>query len=447
LNLKNGDCKHVVLFGTFNENKYFLGDYRDKFDLIGFNANIIAHAPDGIAAFISRLTNKAFFIDPQTHAFQQPIHTIKVRRNKSDKWKVKKSIATLANYYGSIIRENVGSEQLKAGSLKDKEIVEICGNTLSFQQNLIQKSAEKLDVKEFLEFSEVELRPVFFIAPYFYLEPDKLDEELEDNISFITESKNSLDKDIFLSSKAVFAEIVLNQELLYDVNSTEKILKKYTDCAADGFLVWINDFSEVSVSGSALKKYKEFLYELGKQGQPIIALHGSYYSIALSGKKGILAGVGHGIEYGESRPVVPVGGGVPLAKFYFPKFHKRIDYSPDAQNILTEKEWHLTPRMYFDNVCSCEMCRKIIQEDVEQGFEEYGETKKSEKNSRLYPTPEAMDKSRRHYLNTKINEYHRCTSVSISEIISELQNSHTIAERISSHPFTHLQRWADVLST
>jgi hypothetical protein len=93
------------------------------------------------------------------------------------------------------------------------------------------------------------------------------------------------------------------------------------------------------------------------------------------------------------------------------------------------------------------MCRKIIQEDVEQGFEEYGETKKSEKNSRLYPTPEAMDKSRRHYLNTKINEYHRCTSVSISEIISELQNSHTIAERISSHPFTHLQRWADVLST
>jgi hypothetical protein len=186
---------------------------------------------------------------------------------------------------------------------------------------------------------------------------------------------------------------------------------------------------------------------LKKKGQPIIALHGSYYSIALSGEKGLLAGVGHGIEYGESRPVVPVGGGVPLAKFYFPKFHKRIDYSPDAQDILIEKGWHLNPRMYFAHVCSCDMCRKIIQEDVEKGFEEYGETKKSEKNNRPYPTPDAMDKSRRHYLNTKINEYHRCMSLSISEIISELQNSHTIAERISSHPFTHLQKWANVLST
>ena len=445
MNLKNGDCKHVVLFGTFNENKYFLGDYRDKFDLVGFNANIVAHAPDGAAAFISRLTNKAFFIDPQTHAFQQPIHTI--MRKKDGQWELKKSIVTLADHYGSIIRENVGSNQIKAGSLKNNEIFEICSNTLSFQRNLIQESAENLDVKEFLEFSQVELRPSFFIAPYFYMEPDKLAEELEDNINFIAESRNSLDKDNSPSNKSLFAEIILHQEILYDVNSTDKILKKYTHCDADGFLVWIDDFSEVSVSGSALKKYKEFLYELGKKGRPIIALHGSYYSIALSGEKGLLAGVGHGIEYGESRPIVPVGGGVPLAKFYFPKFHKRIDYSPDAEDILKEKEWHLNPRMYFDNVCSCEMCKKIIQKDVEQNFHEYGKTKKSEKNGKLYPTPEAMDKSRKHYLNTKINEYHRCRSVSISGIISEIQNSHTIAEKISSHPFTHLQRWADALST
>jgi hypothetical protein len=61
LNLKNGDCKHVVLFRTFNENKYFSGDYKDKFDLVGFNANIIAHAPDGTAAFISRQFEISYF--------------------------------------------------------------------------------------------------------------------------------------------------------------------------------------------------------------------------------------------------------------------------------------------------------------------------------------------------------------------------------------------------
>jgi len=444
LKIKNGDCKHVALFGTFNENKYFLGDYKDSFDLVGFNANIISHAPSGIAAFISQLSKKFYFIDPQTHAFQQPLKTI--MRKRDGKWELKKSIASLAENYGSVIKECAGKYQLTAGKIANEAIEEICKNVLEFQLEKVQKSTENLDVKEFLDFSQIELRPEFLIAPYFYLEMDKLENELRDNIKFITESKKIMDMEDLFSQKPLFAEIVIEKEILVDPESTLMVIKKYSECPAEGFLIWIDDFSEVSVSETILKRYKEFLSNLGHTGKPIIAMHGSYFSIALSGEKGLLAGVGHGIEYGEHRPVIPVGGGVPLAKFYFPKFHKRVNYNPDAQDTLLEMDWIKNRRVYIREVCSCNMCKEVIKNDVQNDFSKYGETKESKKNGQPYPTPEAMDKSRRHYLNTKINEYKKCASFPIAEIINELKTSQSIAEKIKSHPFNHLIKWVNVLS-
>ncbi|MGE5342839.1 MAG: hypothetical protein ACM3SY_15305 [Candidatus Omnitrophota bacterium] len=445
--LKNGQCKHVVLFGAFNERTYFLGDYRNSFDLLGLNSNIIAHAPDGMAAFISGLSNKKFFIDPLTHAFQQPIRTIETRKN--GKWRLKNSIARLSQDYGSIIKEYAGIQQLKAGELTNEQISDICNNVLKFQLNKIQQSAESLDIKEFLEFSDIELKPEFLVAPYFYLEPDNLEKELEDNIRFLNKSKDIEERRVTGSEKKqVFAEITIHNEVLADSEkSIKRVVHKYKkDGRGDGFLIWVDNFSEVSATEAALKKYKDFLKALGEIEKPIIALHGSYFSIVLSGKESLLAGVGHGIEYGEHRPVVPVGGGVPLAKFYFPKFHKRVNYSPDAQDILYETNWINSPKAYFDNVCSCKTCKEIIIADVVSGFKEFGITKISDKNGKAYPDQKAMDKSRRHYLNTKIAEYKRCASTSIDEIVDDLQRNHSIAEEIISHPFTHLKKWANVLS-
>lgn len=444
MKIKNGDCIHVALFGTFNENKYFLGDYKDSFALVGFNANIIAHAPAGIAAFISQLNKKFYFIDPQTHAFQQPLKT--VMRKTDGKWELKKSIAGLAENYGSVIKKCAGKAQLTAGKIADEAIEEICKNVLDFQLNLVQESTQSLDVKEFLEFSQVELRPEFLIAPYFYLELDNVENELKDNIKYITESKKIMAMDDLFSQKPLFAEIVIDKEILVDSKGIHTVIEEYSKCPADGFLIWIDDFSEVSVSETILKRYKEFLSELGHPGKPIIAMHGSYFSIALSGEKGLLAGVGHGIEYGEHRPVIPVGGGVPSAKFYFPKFHKRVNYNPDAQDTLLEMDWIKSRESYIREVCSCNMCKEIIKNDVENDFGKYGETKESNKNSQLYPTPEALDKSRRHYLNTKLTEYKKCASSPISEIINELKTSQSIAEKITSHSFTHLKKWVNLLS-
>lgn len=182
-----------------------------------------------------------------------------------------------------------------------------------------------------------ELNPEFLIAPYFYLEPDNLSAGLKDNLDFIDKSKQSIDSFYPLFKNKLFSEIILNTEVLTDTIKRNQIIDTYKNCSADGFLIWIDDFSEASSSETALKTYKEFLIKLSDNAKPLISLHGSYLSIALSGAdQKLLAGIGHGIEYGEHRPVIPVGGGVPLATFYFPKFHKRVDYSPDAEDILIE---------------------------------------------------------------------------------------------------------------
>lgn len=444
--MKNGDCLHLVLFGTFNESRYFLGDYRDSFDLIGFNANIIAYAPEGMAAFISQLKKKSYFVDPQTHAFQQPLKTVMTQRD--GEWVLKKSIQKLSEHYGSSLKDNAGKTPIVAGSFSDDIINVICSNVLSFEFDIIQNASQKLDVKDFLKFSEVELRPEFLVPPYFCLEPDNLEHELEDNIKFINESKKIMDSQVFSPPKPLFAEIVLSREVLFDPQKLEKVLEQYGGCGSDGFLIWIDDFSEVSVSETALMKYKGFLANLGKSNKPIIAMHGSYFSIALAGEAHkCLAGVGHGIEYGEHRPVVPVGGGVPLAKFYFPKFHQRVDYDPDAENILVHMHWLSDRETYFDEVCDCEMCKRIIKADVASGFHQYGETKISEKDGKAYPTAQAMDKSRRHYLKIKTREYDFCRSSPISDIIADLEKSSETASRIKSPPFDHLKKWIKVLGS
>ena len=442
MQIVNGSCLHVVLYGTFIENKYFLGDYKDCFDLIGFNSNIIAHAPDGISAFISKLKNKSFFIDPQTHAFQHPVET--VMRKKDGINVLKESIRKLADEYGSIFQEQTGIRPVVAGELDNGQKELLTQNVLDFQYSKIQKSIENLGEWEFLSATGRELRPEFLIAPYFFLDPDNLKNELEDNKEFILLSKK-------LSSSfqgvPIYSEIVLHKDVLVDPGKKEEVLRQYSSCDSDGFILWIDDFSEVKESKDTLKKYYDFIKDLSSCNKPILVLHGSYMSIALSGKaEGLLAGVGHGIEYGEYRPVIPVGGGVPLSKFYFPKFHKRVNYYPEAQNVILEKEWHLDKSTFLKNVCSCRECVDIVKtDDVINDFSEYGETRLSQKNSRPYPSPKAMDRSRRHYLNVKIQEYKYCKDSPKEVILGELKESKDLSATIKSHSFNHIEKWIEVL--
>ena len=171
MDIKNGDCLHVVLYGTFMESKYFLDEYKEYFDLIGFNAHIIAHAPGAITGFISQLLNKTYFIDPQTHAFQHDPRTVK-RKKDNKEWVVKESIKKLSKHYGSIFEKHIGVSSLTADMLMKANIEEICTNILNFQSNIIAEEIKNTDLEEFLRYADIELKPDFLIAPYLYIEAE-----------------------------------------------------------------------------------------------------------------------------------------------------------------------------------------------------------------------------------------------------------------------------------
>jgi hypothetical protein len=91
---------------------------------------------------------------------------------------------------------------------------------------------------------------------------------------------------------------------------------------------------------------------------------------------------------------------------------------------------------------------KIISNasNVVDGFQEYGITKISEKNGKAYPESKAMDKSRKHYLYTKLLEYDFVRTADSSSIISELEKNKSIADDLKEiHSFNHLEKWIKVL--
>ena len=438
--LKNGIALHMVLYGTYNEGKYFLQDFNSSYDLVAFNANIISHSPDTVAGFLASLRNKNYLIDPQLYAFQlSPKHI-----RKKDK-SLKNSVSKLSNYYGGIIKEIAGKDKLQIQLLDNQNIKEIAINSLDFQYNVIFNAAQRLAEWEFLEFVGEELRPSFLVSPAFYINQDQISEILDINFKLFAFGLE-VSKTRF-NNHPLYMQLVIQKEILLQNNLIENILQAVNRVNFDGILLWIENFSELTADERYLESYLYFLNSLSSLNKPIILMRGSFFSIIISGQTNYLCGVGHGIEYGESREIAPIGGGLPTAKFYFPNYYQRVNYNPDAQDILLELEIIRGKENYFKNICNCPMCQKIITDDIQLSFQEYGETKISPKNGRAFPTGKAQNKSRHHYLYAKNSEYEFVKKNNLTAIITKLSGSQKQLENLNpEHDFSHIQRWINVLN-
>ena len=73
-------------------------------------------------------------------------------------------------------------------------------------------------------------------------------------------------------------------------------------------------------------------------------------------------GVAQSVGYGETRSVTPVGGGLPVNKYYFPPLHSRLPLS-EVTTILKNKGYFSIDKAvasedFYQNICSCTQCRK-----------------------------------------------------------------------------------------
>ena len=454
--------KHFLRFGTNAGQKYFHANGADKlYDAVVINANMIAFCPKAMANFIvKKTTDKPFFIDPITHAFQ---HNQSFICNKNGN--IKRSIAKLIDLYGDNLKNKICTEEGKdyfpkqrlfCEDVDDEFIKSFTKNVLDFQKNVSQEKKVN-EYKDYIDFAnkedsslelEVKFEPEFLVAPYFYIDDIGW---LDKNIKMIEKAKE------IEPEKEIFAQIVIDKNFIEkavagDCEGLSKIRDAYKDCDADGFLIWIDDYSEHHEISKNLIEYGKLLKGIKDiSSKKIYSLYGSYFSVMLTHSKiGILDGVCHGLEYGEARSVVPVGGGIPTAKFYFYPLHKRIDEAEMFNFITTDKAID-----YFSEVCGCTVCRSIFEDDkfVENFNENFGNTEEVRikmRNggfiTRHYPSTKTKDNSLKHYLLMKLEEFREIDKIEFCDLISKLEEDYNeYSKYFNSSNTKHLAEWKKAL--
>lgn len=438
---------HLVRYGIAADQKYLVDEFLETYDQLVINASMVAYMSAGLAFFITQRTkNKPYFIDPQTHAFQHGVEYLQSSSENSE-GKIKKSIKVLIEGYGDPVKQIIDKNQsiLPEDFENSKGRKGFCERVIKFQLETIAKKAQESENAEYWKFlkekgivADNSFKPSFVVAPYFYITGNTFSEWLKVNIDCAKDSKSIAENE----KSALAVQIVISKDVLSNSEQIDELIKKYSTINKPAaFLIWIDSFSEQRASKEALKGFIKLAKGL-RDSAPAINLYGGFFSVMLN-HLGILAGVTHGLEYGEDRAVIPVGGGVPIAKFYLPTLHSRLLFR-DAVRAVRQLDGMENIDKFHEQVCNCKLCQDVISKNPNEDFEKFGEEKPG-RNGRQYPTPETKDNSVRHYMWCKQEEYKHKTNT--PEILEQLKTSGERLKRVLGLENTeHCNKWAEVLS-
>ena len=452
--MKNDSIKHIVRFGTVAE-KQKLIDLLHTYDILCINGNSTAYMANAISKLITsniKGKGKAYIIDPITYAFQGDVKLLKSK----DKDTLKKSIKSLIEIYGSPIKEIIESDHSICPndfSKCDKE--EFCRKVIDFQVKTVQSYLNDNGYSKYLEYISISnmFDPDLIIAPYFYLNDQDtyFNDWLELNVEFYNLAKKNI------TDKKVFAELVISKTILNNKILIKRIKDKYLKLNCDGIAIWIDSFDEHIEPIEILKGFIDLLRAF--KDKKVYIMYGVFLSILLTHRElGLISGVSHGLEYGESRAVYPVGGGLPVSKYYFYPLHHRIN-TPNATHILLDMGIISNGvgdyTKYKKEICNCEFCEKLLNNDMRnfvvfESKEYYEITRK--KTETTYRRTKA-DKSTKeacleHYMYCKQREFDEAKSKSLDILINELRGNYKQFAKynyILDDKCDYLERWASAL--
>lgn len=437
---------HWMMFSTFAEQNFFAYPSPDTYQGVIINANMAAYAPAGIAAFLLEKTaaKTRYVVDPLTHAFQHDPGLISNAEGEP-----KKSIKSLAEAYGDPIKEIVGKRPLLPKDLADDEVLKsLVGQCVSYQVDHLSSYIKKSDAAKYLDEDDISVTPYAVVAPYFYVTETTLDQWLPVNVRAAEHTVADA------AAGKRFAAIVVSQGVAVDEGARKKLCDAFSEIALDGFFVWIDNLDEQNASGAELRGLKDLCKRLRSGGErEVINLHGGYFSILASGPLGdsSLSGVAHGPEFGEFRSVVPVGGGIPISRYYVPDLHARIRYR-DALAMFRSKGWLDSAESFHANVCDCDECLTTLDGDP-ANFSRFGEgTVKSVKRRHglvriEFPTSEAKQRCLRHYLQRKKREFAAASKAPKQVLLDNLKAGEDKFRDVAGlDGVAHLQLWRKVLA-
>lgn len=470
----NGKVKHILRYGTAAEQVH-LESMIDTYDLLTINGNMVAFIPGTIANFLVNnfisKKDKGYFIDPLTHAFQHNIDLLKSKKTKKNpNPTIKSSIRKMIEIYGEPVESIIKAEDLiipedfNDNNLKNN----FCKNVLQFQLETVIKQLEEKGLLKYIEynsdFCKEDIYPEFLIAPYFYMDSNTYDDWLPLNIDFIQRASTIIKENEY--NKPLFAQLVISKDLLSNNTKIEKITQEYCNIPAEGVAIWIDDFNEHEVDDILLANYVKLIKKLSSSNKIVYNLYGSFFSIMLTLPKFncdsyLLNGVGHGLEYGESRAVVPVGGGIPTSKYYYYPLHQRIDFSL-AYNLLTYLKI-IDPgaensgdyEKYKDKICNCKVCVSLLAEGMDkftkfESTDYYNVRYKTGIQRRKKATKETKELCLLHYLYCKENEFKEISSLDKSTILDNLSSSYETykkSRKIPLEQLSYLKNWRKIIET
>jgi hypothetical protein len=436
-----------MLFGTFAQKNFFeypaVGTYRGTV----INANMAAHAPAGLAAFLLEKTAAAtYIIDPLTHAFQHAPDAV-----TNDEGEPKASVRSLADAYGEPVCSRLGAKPVLPSAFKDKAVLQgFTKRCIDFQRGQLTSFMENSDAAKYLGEDEAKVCPYAVVAPYFFMTEATVDDWLAVNCDCAAYAAKVYGSE----PSKVFASVVIDQGILLDDALLNRVTEDYRAIdGIDGFLVWIDGLDEQAASSAALRALLSLGRALRQGDREVINLHGGYFSVLAAGTpgKGALTGVTHAPEFGEHRGVVPVGGGIPIARYYVPDLHVRVRYR-DTLKILGAKGWLDSAEAFHANVCNCDECKEVLDGEP-ANFVKFGEanTKNVMRRGGLvriaFPTKAATDRCLRHYLQRKKREYHAAGNAEPKVLLENLMKGVAKYEDIAGlDGVKHLKLWHKVLS-
>lgn len=438
--------EHWMMFGTFAEQRHFEYPARGTYQGVVINANMAAHAPAGLAAFLLEKTaGMRYIVDPLTHAYQHDPEVI-----CDEGGEPKPAIRSLAEFYGGPIAKYVGKRPVLPKHFEDDGVLrEFTENCVKFQRDHLKGYMEDNDAAKYL--GEGECSPPYaVIAPYFFLTETTYQQWLP----VATRAATFARKFVGLGAK-VFTSVVVGQGILVSEDARKEIAQAFAKSPLDGFILWADNLDEQSASSLELSGLLDLTARLrGSDKREVINLHGGYFSILAAGTLGggrYFTGVTHGPEFGEFRGVIPVGGGIPIARYYVPRMHARMRYR-DAQRIFNALGWLEDASTFHDNVCKCDECRSVIDGDIEN-FTLFGDG--NVKNVRRkhgivrieFPTGETKLRCLRHYLQRKKLEYDAAIRVDPKKLLAELESGAAQYGDVAGlEAVSHLRVWHSILS-
>jgi hypothetical protein len=445
---------HLVRYGIAADQYFLVGDLLETYDQLVINANIVAQIPAGLASFLlQRACQKAYFIDPQTHAFQHDVSSI-LSSSDNSQGQIKRSMQALIDAYGEPVARVVGKERnsvlpedFSDGALRK----EFCDRVTCFQTDRIRVQAEQSETAKYLQFLKKEAGladdagygPRLVVAPYFCLTSNTLEDWLDINLKCANDSVPAANR----AGVPLAAQIVISRDLLADVSKREHLAEAYASSGVSLFLLWVDSFPEQDASLEELRGFVDLIRALSRgTARGVVSLYGGFLSVALATTRLLpgFQGVTHGFEYGEDRAVAPVGRGFPYAKFYLPALHSRLLFrealrSVDALGGLSSAS------AFHERVCGCPECQQVIRGDPRAEFyENYGKTYRV-RGGRERPTPETKEHCVRHYMWAKQREY--TSTQNALDIARNLQDTvEKLQRKLGREAVAHCRAWATILS-